>query len=160
MAQSLRGPSAKPSGKRKAPEPAVEMEEAEEGPLQDLVERATSRHAKVEAPRPVKRPSPYEAPEMISKSYREERKADRAEAPQEESKGRRCLFHGNLAVMKCPSCASVLCKQCVASGTCPRCKAPLGASEDEEEAQPQPKEAERAEEKPSEPEASRDWSRL
>jgi len=159
MAQSLRGPSAKSAGKRKASESAM-VEEAEEGPLQDLVERATTRHAKVEAPMPVKHRSPYEAPEMISKSYREERKPDRAEAPQEEGKGRRCLFHGNLAVMKCPSCASVLCKQCAASGTCPRCKAPLGASDDEGEAQPQPKAAERMEEKPSEPEASRDWSRL
>jgi len=34
---------------------------------------------------------------------------------------RRCLFHGESAQSSCPECGSLLCRQCVTSGTCPRC---------------------------------------
>jgi hypothetical protein len=38
---------------------------------------------------------------------------------------RKCLFHGDEAAASCPECGSILCKQCVASGLCPRCHTPV-----------------------------------
>ncbi|MCG7843869.1 MAG: tetratricopeptide repeat protein, partial [Methanomassiliicoccales archaeon] len=76
-----------------------------------------------------------------------------------DMEGRRCLFHGALAVSACPNCSSMLCKECQEAGKCPRCgfvlgekvskkKAPL--EEGEQVTEPAPS---------SEPE-DRDWSRL
>lgn len=65
--------------------------------------------------------------------------------------GRKCLFHGGLAVSTCSNCGSMLCKECQSGGKCPRCGFLLGgkAPRAEEPALPEP----------SEPE-ERDWSRL
>lgn len=42
--------------------------------------------------------------------------------------GRRCLFHGGIAVARCGKCKAVLCKECIrGSERCPRCNTPLGA---------------------------------
>jgi hypothetical protein len=41
--------------------------------------------------------------------------------------GRRCLFHGGVAVTRCAKCKAVLCKECIRGSTrCPRCNSPLG----------------------------------
>ncbi|MCG7840847.1 MAG: tetratricopeptide repeat protein, partial [Methanomassiliicoccales archaeon] len=52
----------------------------------------------------------------------EKKKAER----KDEVEGRRCLFHGALAVSVCPNCSSMLCKECEDSGKCPRCNFTLG----------------------------------
>jgi hypothetical protein len=64
--------------------------------------------------------------------------------------GRRCLFHGGLAVSACPNCGSMLCKECQDTGRCPRCGHVLGEKVTRKEEQTTA---------PSEPE-ERDWSRL
>ncbi|MCX6650622.1 MAG: tetratricopeptide repeat protein [Methanomassiliicoccales archaeon] len=70
--------------------------------------------------------------------------------------GRRCLFHGALAVSACPNCNSMLCKECLSAGKCPRCGHVLG------ERPTKMKAAEEPEKKvPEAPEPEdRDWSRL
>jgi len=48
--------------------------------------------------------------------------------------GRRCLFHGGIAVARCHKCKAVLCKECIrGSERCPRCNTPLGSAEAPEE---------------------------
>ena len=69
--------------------------------------------------------------------------------PTDELQGRRCLFHGALAVSACPNCNSMLCKECQAGGRCPRCGLVLGERARKEEGPPAPAEPE-----------ERDWSRL
>lgn len=71
----------------------------------------------------------------------------------EDTDGRRCLFHGGLAVSSCPNCGSMLCRECLNTGKCPRCGHVLGEKigrKEEGEGEPTV---------PSEPE-ERDWSRL
>jgi len=142
------------------------------------VERATSKaeeEMEKEAPAP-KRKSAYDEPDVYNKSYKEETRATERKAQESDLKGRRCLFHGGIAVMKCPDCGSVLCKECTSSGACPRCKADLGTGPAKKKSQPKAKEvserkeeAEPAEEEPQEEEKEgeqapepqpRDWSRL
>jgi hypothetical protein len=63
---------------------------------------------------------------------------------------RKCLFHGESAQSSCPECGSLLCKQCVTSGTCPRCQTqirvkPLNAparKKDKPRPEPEPDEIE------------------
>jgi len=60
--------------------------------------------------------------DLYSRFYKEEEKAVDQQANLEEIKGRRCLFHGGLAVTKCHTCGSLLCSDCVSqSDSCPRC---------------------------------------
>ena len=45
--------------------------------------------------------------------------------------GRRCLFHGGIAVARCSKCKAVLCRECVrSSDRCPRCNALLSGEDD------------------------------
>jgi hypothetical protein len=58
------------------------------------------------------------------------RKKAAEDKPEEEAPsdlaGRRCLFHGGIAVQRCAKCKAVLCRECVrSSDRCPRCNAPL-----------------------------------
>jgi hypothetical protein len=141
-----------------AEEDKVELEPRAQ---KDLVERATERAAKAESRPPPKRPSPYEAPELYVRSQREKKEAEPKEEGVSEVKGRRCLFHGGLAVMKCPSCDSVLCQECTSSGACPRCKAALGTGpvkKSRDDAEGSSEKGDRSEGKG--PEQPRDWSRL
>jgi hypothetical protein len=151
-----------------------------EVPSEDLVERATQKaEAEVveEGPSPRKRqPTPYEAPDLYSRFYKDEQRAEeRTKAVESEDlKGRRCLFHGGIAVMKCASCGSMLCKECTASGACPRCKADLGlpaapkkkhhVTEEKKELEDEELEPEelQGEARSSEPREAqpKDWSRL
>ena len=71
----------------------------------------------------------------------------------DDMEGRRCLFHGGLAISACPKCSSMLCKECVASGKCPRCGFVLG------EKAPRKDEGPVQDRQAAEPE-ERDWSRL
>jgi len=70
----------------------------------------------------------------------------------DDMQGRKCLFHGALAVSTCPKCSSMLCKECQTGGKCPRCGFMLGGKVKKQEEAAAPEE-------PSEPE-ERDWSRL
>ena len=68
----------------------------------------------------------------------------------DDMQGRKCLFHGGLAVATCANCGSMLCKECQNGGKCPRCGFVLGGKAPKpEEAAPEPPEPE-----------ERDWSRL
>ncbi|NLX47927.1 MAG: tetratricopeptide repeat protein [Euryarchaeota archaeon] len=67
----------------------------------------------------------------------------------DDAQGRRCLFHGGLAVSSCPNCNSMLCKECLSGGKCPRCGFVLGGKVQKQEEPPAPAEPE-----------ERDWSRL
>jgi tetratricopeptide (TPR) repeat protein len=70
--------------------------------------------------------------------------------------GRRCLFHGGIAVARCAKCKAVLCKECIrGSDRCPRCNSPLSGEEEkpakrrsraEEEERPEDEELEETEE--------------
>ena len=51
--------------------------------------------------------------------------------------GRRCLFHGGVAVVRCKKCKAVLCKECIrGSDRCPRCNSPLHGGEEQEQEPP------------------------
>jgi len=56
----------------------------------------------------------------------------------ESLEGRRCLFHGGVAVARCKSCKAILCKECLrGADRCPRCNAPFSdEGEDEEREEP------------------------
>ena len=70
--------------------------------------------------------------------------------------------------MKCPNCSVVLCRECKASGVCPRCKTSLGVQrprkqkeEEEIEESEEKEEQEETQEQPEMEEAQqRDFSRL
>jgi tetratricopeptide (TPR) repeat protein len=68
---------------------------------------------------------------------RPSRERERPPAPKETPSdlvGRRCLFHGGIAVARCQKCKAVLCKECIrGSERCPRCNTPLGSVEAPEE---------------------------
>jgi len=49
----------------------------------------------------------------------------------EDLEGRRCLFHGGVAVARCRSCKAILCEECTrGADRCPRCDAPLSYEEE------------------------------
>jgi superkiller protein 3 len=51
----------------------------------------------------------------------------------ENLEGRRCLFHGGVAVARCRSCKAILCKECLRGvDRCPRCDAPFSDEEEDE----------------------------
>jgi tetratricopeptide (TPR) repeat protein len=135
----------------------VGLEEEPEGVTKDLVERATERGARAE-PR-ARKPSPYDAPELYVKPHRAKKPEAQAEeaAAMPDLKGRRCLFHGGLAVTKCGSCGAVLCSECTSSGACPRCKSALGTGPAPRKARAEGDNDAAGEEESPE---SRDWSRL
>jgi hypothetical protein len=105
--------------------------------------------------------------DLYSRFYKEEAKEVEPPADIEEIKGRRCLFHGGPAVMKCQTCGSLLCKECVSeSDSCPRCGAPIkkrtvkGPEETKREKAKAPGETGRQTEPSDEDRDSRDWTRL
>jgi hypothetical protein len=112
------------------------------------------RSVPVEPP-PKRPPAPVEREkELYERFYKEERKQEEPKPVKEETKERRCLFHGAPAVATCPYCGALLCAECMKEGKCPRCKASLeglGTSSDEKAPI---EEAQRREREP------RDWSRL
>jgi tetratricopeptide (TPR) repeat protein len=141
----------------------VEIDSEENGESKDLVDRATER-AEAREERPTPRRSTYADPDLSSNFYRDERKAEARSAAAEgdDFKGRRCLFHGGIAVMKCPNCSVMLCRECKSSGVCPRCKTSLGISRparraEEEEDEDHEEEQEQPEKQESQ---QRDYSRL
>jgi uncharacterized Zn finger protein (UPF0148 family) len=71
------------------------------------------------------------------KPQRERPGRESERAPQEipsDLVGRRCLFHGGIAVARCAKCKAVLCRECIrGSDRCPRCNTPLRAVEETEE---------------------------
>jgi len=87
--------------------------------------RAAQRYSReTEMPRERSRPKPS----------RERPGKEPERAPQEVQSdlvGRRCLFHGGIAVARCSKCKAVLCKECIrGSDRCPRCNTPLRAVEE------------------------------
>jgi hypothetical protein len=147
--------------KEAEPEVAQVEIDADEGE-KDLVDRATER-AEAREERPTQRRSTYADPDLSSNFYKDERKAETRSAAAEgdDFKGRRCLFHGGIAVMKCPNCNAVLCRECKSSNTCPRCKTSLGIARppkrEEEEIEAQEEEQDQPEKQDAQ---QRDFSRL
>ena len=97
---------------------------------------------------PPPRRKPARAP--VRKSHTPAKRSSRRDETDEEDEGtpsdlvgRRCLFHGGVAISRCSKCKAVLCRECIrGSDRCPRCNAPLKgaaarprtrASEDEEQ---------------------------
>jgi tetratricopeptide (TPR) repeat protein len=151
--------------KEAEPEVAQVEIDAEEGE-KDLVDRATER-AEAKEERSTQRRSTYADPDLSSNFYKDERKAEtRSAAAEDDFKGRRCLFHGGIAVMKCPNCSAVLCRECKSSNVCPRCKTSLGTArpkkqKEEEEIEEQGGEQEEGQGQPEKQDAQqRDFSRL
>jgi tetratricopeptide (TPR) repeat protein len=91
-----------------------------------------------------KEPSPYEDPMRYTRQAmrQHEKRREEQEQEAEDFRGRRCLFHGGLAIKTCPSCSSLLCSDCLATGVCPRCKTPLDGA--------RPRKAERKQREPEE----------
>ena len=115
-------------------------------------------------------PEPEEGAEEAPAPRKARPKAPKKEAPAEDVPsdlvGRRCLFHGGVAVARCGKCKAVLCRECVrSSDRCPRCNALLSGEDDAKEKpsrkakREEPEEEERApeedleqeEEEPEEP---------
>jgi len=68
---------------------------------------------------------------------RDRQPKDAAEDVPSDLVGRRCLFHGGVAVVRCKKCKAVLCKECIrGSDRCPRCNSPLHGGEEQEQEPP------------------------
>jgi hypothetical protein len=100
---------------------------------EEYLEREYAEEPEEEPRRPLKRYG--REPEPPRQRQREPQERERPpkgrEAPQKEVPsdlvGRRCLFHGGIAVARCGKCKAVLCKECIrGSDRCPRCNTPLG----------------------------------
>ncbi|MEM4262727.1 MAG: tetratricopeptide repeat protein, partial [Thermoplasmata archaeon] len=76
--------------------------------------------------------------------------------------GRRCLFHGGIAIGRCMSCKAILCKECIRGvSNCPRCGSPLSETASaEEEAREEKRPKEPPEKTKEREEKQRDFSRL
>ena len=76
---------------------------------------------------PLKKPSSpvQREKELYDRFYAQEKGAEPTKVDVDQLKDRRCLFHGALATSQCPSCGTLLCEECLASGKCPRCKVTL-----------------------------------
>jgi hypothetical protein len=147
--------------KEAEPEVAQVEIDADEGE-KDLVDRATER-AEAREERPTQRRSTYADPDLSSRFYKDERKeeARSAAAEGDDFKGRRCLFHGGIAVMKCPNCSAVLCRDCKSSNFCPRCKTSLGIARASKKEEEEIGDQEGEQEQPERQDAQqRDFSRL
>ncbi len=71
----------------------------------------------------------YAPQQPVMKEAPKAKKAEpykKKEDEDEDLTGRRCIFHGEQAVMKCPNCGTLLCNECVRTGKCPRCGTQVG----------------------------------
>ena len=116
------------------------------------------------------RGQPYERPSR-HKAQREDQRTVTAKEIPSDLIGRRCLFHGGIAIARCSKCKAVLCKECVrGSERCPRCNNPLKEveeepprkrqREDEEEAEVESERVPRPKAPRKKPESGDDLSRL
>jgi hypothetical protein len=136
--------------RRRREEGYVDHQVREEEP-QDPRALEPRRYPREEPPRRERRDREQEAPP------RERRDHQGDHAPKDvpsDLVGRRCLFHGGIAVARCQKCKAVLCRECIrGSEKCPRCNAPLGGPvEPEAEKRPPPRAEHRREEVEEEPE--------
>jgi len=94
----------------------------------------------------------------------DEEEAGGLDRDKENLEGRRCLFHGGVAVARCRSCKAILCKECMrGADRCPRCDAPFSDEEEEDEEKEEPRNPEPRREpqkRASKVEHDRDFSRL
>ncbi|MCJ7562513.1 MAG: hypothetical protein MUO84_05840, partial [Thermoplasmata archaeon] len=113
-----------------------EVAEEQERPRRQTTRRAPRRDEEHE-----ERPSPKKP---------KSRKVDEEESEedvQSDLVGRRCLFHGGVAVTRCKKCKAVLCRECIRnSDRCPRCNALLSGEEDVAEKKPRHKPRQQIEE--------------
>jgi len=125
---------------------AQRMEEREEEPDLDVVHDEPLRRS-----REVERFKPR------SEESRPREQPQRKEVPS-DLVGRRCLFHGGIAVARCQKCKAVLCRECIrGSDRCPRCNAPLdGSTEAPHEGPRRRPQRESREEEPPEEEPGED----
>ncbi len=98
-----------------------------------------------------RREQPHEEERRPRERSRREPEAKKEEEVPSDLIGRRCLFHGGVAVARCGKCKAILCKECIrGSDRCPRCNAPLkGEEEPTEKRRPRPP----SDEEPAEDEA-------
>jgi len=114
-----------------------EYEERFEQPQRSRRKESREEEEQVDAP-----PAPKKAKPKTSK------KEQSAEDVPSDLVGRRCLFHGGIAVARCSKCKAVLCRECVrSSDRCPRCNALLSGEDDVPE---KPSRKPRREEEPDE----------
>jgi hypothetical protein len=126
---------------RRDARPAVE-------PSREQDEEEVERPRREREPRPERQRS-YERPPR-RKEPREDSRAPTAKEIPSDLIGRRCLFHGGIAIARCSKCKAVLCKECIrGSERCPRCNNPLRSVD---EAPPKKQAREQEEETADEPE--------
>ena len=150
--RSIRGedeaPERSPRRKPRAADREGAQEEEQEEPEE---ERAVIRRPRIR--KLAQKPRP-----------RDESEEGGLDRDKESLEGRRCLFHGGIAVARCRSCKAILCKECLrGADRCPRCNAPLSEEEDEEGDEgerPRRPEVEAAPERRAPKEDHRDFSRL
>ena len=109
--------AARPRTRRRESRPAPEEydEEEDEEPEEEVPAKPRSRAGK-------RKPARASA----KKRETEEDEGEEEEEAPQDLVGRRCLFHGGIAVKRCGKCKAVLCKECIrGSDKCPRCNAPL-----------------------------------
>ncbi|HIH02237.1 TPA: hypothetical protein HA259_09300, partial [Thermoplasmata archaeon] len=130
-----------PRARRRESRPAPEEYDEEEGD-EESEDEAPARSR----PRAGKR-KPARA--SARKREAEDEGEDEEEAPP-DLVGRRCLFHGGIAVKRCGKCKAVLCKECIrGSDKCPRCNAPFKGGRTPKPAEEEEPEEEEAEEEPT-----------
>jgi len=121
-------------------------EERPPEPRRERAARETHRYAREEE-------EPGESPRERQARERQSREtAKTAKDVPSDLIGRRCLFHGGIAVARCGKCKAVLCKECIrGSERCPRCNTPLEGQEPEKlRERPVKQESEQRDEEPEE----------
>ncbi|MGQ9588640.1 MAG: tetratricopeptide repeat protein [Thermoplasmata archaeon] len=150
---------------RRAMPPMEEREEMRERPRRAGIPEELEREEHPEERRP-REPRRYgrEVEALRERPWEREReerpRREARPAPKEipsDLVGRRCLFHGGIAITRCAKCKAVLCRECIrGSERCPRCNTPLGAPVEpgegrrprREEIEGEPEEGEIEEERP------------
>jgi tetratricopeptide (TPR) repeat protein len=136
---------------RRAPEepgPRHPRERREEMPREEP--RGPERYAERREDREPRRQRGYESGAERERARQGQQRERSGREPQKTPEeipsdlvGRRCLFHGGIAVTRCQKCKAVLCKECIrGSDRCPRCNSPLKAVAETRE-QREPRERDR-----------------
>ena len=107
----------RPEERRREPPPQRRPRDEEPEEEEEPRPRRYSREVEAFRERPEKREK--------EPSRREKEREPKEEAPS-DLVGRRCLFHGGVAVTRCSKCKAILCRECIrGSDRCPRCNTPL-----------------------------------
>ncbi|MEM2979651.1 MAG: hypothetical protein QW083_04395 [Methanomassiliicoccales archaeon] len=143
--------------------PAVKVKEFPEEPHLVDIERKEKQKSLETKSEVAYKPPTREEYEIHRRPGKQQKETETEEL--EDLRGRRCLFHGNVAASRCLSCGTLLCTDCLSkSNYCPRCGSPISkkSSKIEEPREPgKPSDSTSAAKGSSEEDkSSRDWSRL